>query len=260
MFTTSRILAVSLLATLASALPTTLPKLTKDQALKIIRQETGSTVYSACSVPGTVAITFDDGPYLYTDEIVATLAQYNAKATFFVNGNNFQCIYSPENEMRLKNAYAAGHQLASHTWSHLDWVTLSDDELLLEMTRTDDALTKIVGVKPAFVRPPFGSYNDASVEVAKSNGQTIAIWDFDSLDSDGVTSPDESVTLYQNVAAQKPTSILTLNHETSESTARRVLPYAMGVLSAQGYSFVTVAECLGGLAPYQTVAEPQVRD
>ncbi|KAG9036565.1 Carbohydrate esterase 4 protein [Tulasnella sp. UAMH 9824] len=261
MFTTSRILAASLLAALASALPTTLPKLTKDQALKVIRQETGGSVISACTVPNTVAITFDDGPYLYTNEIVETLAQFNAKATFFVNGNNFECIYSPENEMRLKNAYAAGHQLASHTWSHLDWVTLSDLELLNEMTRTDDALTKIVGVKPAFVRPPFGSYNEDSVRVANANGQTIAIWDFDSLDSDGVTTPDESVALYQNVATEKPVSILTLNHETSEGTARQVLPFALNVLSTQGYQFVTVAECLGGVVPpYQSVAEPQVRD
>lgn len=30
----------------------------------------------------------DDGPYIYNTQIVNTLKQYNAKATFFVNGNN----------------------------------------------------------------------------------------------------------------------------------------------------------------------------
>ncbi|KIO23652.1 carbohydrate esterase family 4 protein [Tulasnella calospora MUT 4182] len=259
MFTTSRILAVSLLATLASALPTTLPKLSKDQALKMVRQATGGAVYTSCSVPNTVAITFDDGPYTYNTDIVNTLGQYNAKATFFVNGNNYQCIYTPENEQRLKTAFAADHQIASHTWAHLDWTTLSNDQLLSEMTRTDDALTKILGVKPAFVRPPYGSYNAGSQEVAASNGQSIVIWDFDSGDSVG-ESEQQSETDYQNIANQQPSSILTLNHETYETTAHEVLPFALNALQAKGYQFVTVAECLGGMAPYLEQGEPQARD
>ncbi|KAG8912872.1 Carbohydrate esterase 4 protein [Tulasnella sp. 417] len=259
MFTKSRILAVSLLASLASALPTTLPKLSKDQALKMVRQATGAPVYTACTVPSTVAITFDDGPYIWNTEIVNTLAQFNALATFFFNGNNYQCIYSPENEERLKIAYAAGHQIASHTWSHSDWTTLSNDQLMTEMTRTDEALTKILGVKPAFVRPPYGAYNEASTEVAAANGQSIVIWDFDSGDSAGA-SVEQMETTYQNTINEGPSSILTLNHETYDSTAHEVLPFALAALQAKGYNFVTVAECLGGLEPYAAVTEPAVRD
>ncbi|KAG8909125.1 Carbohydrate esterase 4 protein, partial [Tulasnella sp. 408] len=282
MFTTSRILAASLLATLASALPTSLPKLSKDQALNVVRQATGGTVYTSCSAPNTVAITFDDGPYIYNADIVNTLGQYNAKATFFVNGNNCeykwslevedtgwrltsllsrsdQCIYTEENQQRLQNAYGAGHQIASHTWAHLDWTTLSNDQLMSEMTRTDEALTKILGVKPAFVRPPYGSYNAASQDVARENGQSIVIWDFDSGDSVGA-SAQQSETAYQNIINQGPSSILTLNHETYETTAHEVLPFALNALQAKGYQFVTVAECLGGLEPYLSVGEPQARD
>ncbi|KAG8950185.1 Carbohydrate esterase 4 protein, partial [Tulasnella sp. 408] len=259
MFTTSRILAASLLATLASALPTSLPKLSKDQALNVVRQATGGTVYTSCSAPNTVAITFDDGPYIYNADIVNTLGQYNAKATFFVNGNNYQCIYTEENQQRLQNAYGAGHQIASHTWAHLDWTTLSNEQLTSEMTRTDDALVKILGVKPAFVRPPYGSYNSNSQDVAAQNGQSIVIWDFDSGDSVGA-SAKQSETDYQNIINQGPSSILTLNHETYETTAREVLPFALSALQAKGYQFVTVAECLGGLEPYLSVGEPQARD
>ncbi|KAG8955182.1 Carbohydrate esterase 4 protein [Tulasnella sp. 424] len=265
MFTTSRILAFSLLATLASALPATnkrAPKLhdyTEHEAIALVRQATAATVYTACSVPNAVAITFDDGPYTWTTEIVNTLAQYSAKATFFVNGNNYECIYSPENEQRIKTAAAAGHQIASHTWGHLDWTTLSKEKLLSEMTLTDTAIVKLLGVKPAFVRPPFGKYNAASQEVAAANGQSIVIWDFDSGDSMG-ESATKSEADYQTVANQHPTSILTLNHETYAGTAHTVLPFALQVLQAKGYSFVTVAECLGGLNPYLSATTPAVRD
>ncbi|KAG9048548.1 Carbohydrate esterase 4 protein [Tulasnella sp. UAMH 9824] len=256
MFTTSRLLALSLLATLVSALPANfterapeLGDLTEDEALSLVERATLAPVYSKCTTANTVAITFDDGPYIYNTDIVNTLKQYNAKATFFVNGNNYQCIYSTDNEKRLKAAYNAGHQIASHTWAHLDWQTLSKDKLKSEMTKVDTALTKILGVKPNFVRPPYGSYNTASREVAAANGQSIVIWDFDSGDSVGKT-PAQSNKLYDDLAKKKPSTILTLNHETYSGTAKTVLPHALSVLKAKGYKFVTVAECLGNKAPY----------
>ncbi|KAG8915707.1 Carbohydrate esterase 4 protein [Tulasnella sp. 408] len=263
---TSRIFAFSLLATLASALPANitarapdLGDLTEDEALSLVERATLATVYSKCTTPNTVAITFDDGPYTWNTDIVNTLKQYNAKGTFFVNGNNYECIYSTANEQRLKTAYQAGHQIASHTWAHLDWTTLSKDKLKSEMTKTDTALTKILGVKPAFVRPPYGNYNNASREVAAANGQSIVIWDFDSGDSVGKTV-QQSETEYQNVANKKPSTILALNHETYETTAKQVLPYALKTLKAKGYKFVTVAECLGGKNPYLTKTTAGKRD
>ena len=47
---------------------------------------------SAPKSPNTVALTFDDGPGIYEPELLATLAKYNAKATFFLNGNNCEYI------------------------------------------------------------------------------------------------------------------------------------------------------------------------
>ncbi|KAG8937692.1 Carbohydrate esterase 4 protein [Tulasnella sp. 408] len=226
MFTTSRVLAFSLLATLASALPANitargpeLEDLTEDEALSLVERTTLAPVYSKCTTSNTVAITFDDGPYTWNTDIVNTLKQYNAKGTFFVNGNNFRS----------------------------------------EMTRTDTALTEMLGVKPAFVRPPYGNYNTASREVAAENGQDIVIWDFDSGDSVG-KSAQQSKDEYRKVADQRPSTILTLNHETYETTAYDVLPYASQKLQAKGYSFVTVAECLEGKNPYLTKTTPGKRD
>jgi len=48
----------------------------------------GSEGIYDCVEPGTMALTFDDGPFIYTDHILDLLDQYNAKATFFMTGIN----------------------------------------------------------------------------------------------------------------------------------------------------------------------------
>jgi hypothetical protein len=59
----------------------------------IQRTQSGSVLYGAqglynCVTPGTMALTFDDGPYIYTSHILDLLAQYDAKASFMITGNN----------------------------------------------------------------------------------------------------------------------------------------------------------------------------
>lgn len=75
-------------------------------------------VINQCTVPGTIALTFDDGPYIYTPTVLDTLASYGAVATFFLNGVNEENLGSGiENFPHLaRRALAEGHQLASHTY------------------------------------------------------------------------------------------------------------------------------------------------
>ncbi|KAG8707104.1 Carbohydrate esterase 4 protein [Ceratobasidium sp. 423] len=200
-------------------------------------------VITKCTVPNTVALTFDDA-------IIAA----GGKATFFVNGNNYGCIYDAENVERVKYLYDAGHQVASHTWAHKDLATLTWDQVHDEMWRVEQALQRITGAVPAFMRPPYGSYNDNVLAASAVRGQKVAIWDFDSGDSVGAT-PAESKQRYTDIANQHPSTILTLNHETHEGTAHEVIPHAISVLQAKGYKLVTLAECLGE-QPYQSVGSP----
>src|SRR5579871_1483657 len=67
------------------------------------------TIITSCTVPGTFALTFDDGPYIYTDELLNLLASNGVKATFFVNGQNFANIFSfTSTVQRMVND---GHQI-----------------------------------------------------------------------------------------------------------------------------------------------------
>jgi peptidoglycan/xylan/chitin deacetylase (PgdA/CDA1 family) len=139
----------------------------------------------------------------------------------------------------------------------------------------DEALIRIAGVNPSFMRPPYGEYNDAVRQVAASRGQVLTLWDYD---SDGSRPPTaQSIQGYTDLAARHPLNALTLNHETNgafsafwivvaldaivtnnvaEGTAHEVLPHAIRVLQAAGYNLVTVAECLG-MSPYQSVTALQ---
>ncbi|KAF8875509.1 chitin deacetylase [Infundibulicybe gibba] len=218
------------------------------------KRSPGQVIYQ-CSVPNTVALTFDDGPYNYIYDIVNTLDDAGAKGTFFLNGNNYGCIYDKADG--IKYAYDHGHQIASHTWSHAHLNTLNWDQLHDEFWRVELASMRITGAKPAFMRPPYGEFNDLVVAVANNRGQAVTIWDFDSGDSVGV-SPADSKNRYNDVANNHPSTVLALNHETVASTAYDVLPYAIQRLQQAGYRLVTVAECMGQPA-YQSVGSPEPR-
>ncbi|KAG7451447.1 carbohydrate esterase family 4 protein [Guyanagaster necrorhizus] len=221
-------------------------------------RQLSAKVITSCSVPNTAALTFDDGPWKYSEQIVDTLDARGIKATFFVNGDNYGCIYGDAQAQALKNAYSKGHQIASHTWAHKDLATLSRDEVDSEFTGVDKALESILGVKVAFVRPPFGSYSADVLQVAAEHGQNVIIWDFDSGDGSGV-SPARSKSRYDKLVASHPNTILALNHETYVTTATTVLPHAIEELQDAGYELVTVADCLG-LSPYLSVGNAGTND
>ncbi|KAJ2928674.1 hypothetical protein H1R20_g8388, partial [Candolleomyces eurysporus] len=126
------------------------------------------------------------------------------------------------------------------------------------MWKIDDALSKILGITPAFIRPPYGSYNDLALQAAAFRGQTVVTWDFDSQDSAGA-SADTSKGLYSQVVEKHPDTILSLNHETSDTTVHQVLAFAIQKLQSAGYKLVSVADCLGQ-APYLNTQPPGERD
>jgi len=70
-------------------------------------------IINSCTVKGTVALTFDDGPYIYTANVLQQLDAAGHKATFFMNGQNYDSIYNYEPQ--LQQMIAEGHQIGAHT-------------------------------------------------------------------------------------------------------------------------------------------------
>lgn len=73
-------------------------------------------VITKCTEPNSIALTFDDGPHkVLTPELLKTLKNNGVKATFFVNGENYNNVAN-EGAL-LKQMLADGHQIGSHTYA-----------------------------------------------------------------------------------------------------------------------------------------------
>ncbi|KAH8921559.1 carbohydrate esterase family 4 protein [Atractiella rhizophila] len=217
--------------------------------------------YVTCKNPKQVAITFDDGVYEYEASVAQYLKGQNVTATFFVNGNNWACIYDANSVKMLQAIIANGHQLASHSWSHPDMTTLSDTQVRQQLDLVETATKKIVGVVPKFFRFPYGAKNDHLLEIAKEYKYETVLWNFDTEDADGATvSYSEGV--YDDVAASYPNPAIVLNHSPYKTTTNTVIPYAIKKLKAKGYEFVDVATCTGYQKSqwYKSTTTPGTRD
>ncbi|KAJ7249590.1 hypothetical protein C8J57DRAFT_686585, partial [Mycena rebaudengoi] len=152
-----------------------------------LEHRTTPQVYDACINANDIALTFVC-PWIHLRNISDQFTAAGANATFFFNGNNFDCIYSSDRISDIKYAYAAGHMIGSHTWSHADLTELSTAQIQDGMFRIEEAFSRILGIKPAFMRPPFGSFNNNIQSIAAARGQSLALWDWDTGDADGNTT------------------------------------------------------------------------
>lgn len=97
-----------------------------------------------------IALTFDDGPGQWTEPILDLLADYSARATFFVVGSTAK--QRPE---VIRRMHADGHEIGNHTWSH-PWLErdCDDGRVRDELERTNAVITDIVGRAPRRFRGP----------------------------------------------------------------------------------------------------------
>ncbi|KAF9116125.1 hypothetical protein BGX27_004708 [Mortierella sp. AM989] len=213
----------------------------------LLQKRATATIITRCTIPGTIAITFDDGPFLYTDGLLDILQSRAIKATFFMNGNTYGRI--EDFAASVKRAYQDGHQVASHTWDHKDLTSLSQSDALGEMTMLEDAFKKIIGVRPTYMRPPFGSLNAPVLEMLDQRNYTVITWDTDTQDWAHPTDFEASYKLYEtllnNAEDIKQPGHIVLQHEVNQVTALQVAPMAIDLALVRGYKVVTVGECLG---------------
>ncbi|PHH52031.1 Chitin deacetylase [Ceratocystis fimbriata CBS 114723] len=204
-----------------------------------------------CKVPGTMAITFDDGPYLYTDDLLDILAEYDVSATFFINGKNIGRSLDRDKfkQKIVKRAYSEGHQIGSHTWSHRDLSVTKGAAREQQMTELEDTLIDIIGVKPTYMRPPYGSCDAQCMAHMANMGYRVIHWSLDTLDY-GVRTVDEMNVVEESFEKKLPTNTeepgpIVLAHDSLELTVYQLaVPMIEKSLEA-GFQLVTVGECLG---------------
>ncbi|KAJ1028552.1 hypothetical protein NDA16_001718 [Ustilago loliicola] len=216
-------------------------------------------VQTRCTTSRCLSITFDDGPYESMTKLVDTLDNAGGqKATFFVNGNNYRCIYDDASVQRLRYTYERGHQICSHSWSHPDISTLNNQQLDQQVQLVEDALWKILGVVPACFRAPYGSIRQDQIQYLNNRwGLVVVHWNYDSNDANGYGT-EYGLNLYRNLKA--PTHAIVLNHETVPGTPNTVIPRAVNIVRQNGYQGSQTTAATLRYNPYKVVGRYGNRD
>ncbi|WP_239648576.1 polysaccharide deacetylase family protein [Nocardiopsis chromatogenes] len=188
-----------------------------------------------CDAVPCVALTYDDGPGPYTDELLDTLAAEEVRATFFVVGENAQS--SPEPVARTASE---GHEVGNHSWAHDDLTEKTGPEVARDLERASLAITGATGSWPDLMRPPYGAVSETSL--AHTYYPAI-LWDVDSRDWTGLDS-DEIV---DSTMSQVSPGSIVLMHDSIAPTVEAA-PELIRRLRDEGYHFVTVSEILDNTA------------
>ncbi|CAK5284777.1 unnamed protein product [Mycena citricolor] len=219
--------------------------------------------YTQCVEEGQMAIAFDDGPWIYEPYILDVLKQANITATFFLNTNNYGCIYNETLLEQVRAVIAANHVVGCHGERHLDLTTLNDTQRNAEIGNCLTGIKKVTGYLPAFFRPPYGAQNADVLKALAAFNLTAVGWDEDTEDSKEGATYANSKAVVDDMANSgfDQGMALWLMHETYEFTAKQLLQYIIDVGNDQGFTFVTVPECLGmkGME-YQSIGQPAKRD
>lgn len=178
-----------------------------------------------------IALTFDDGPSGFTEELLDGLEMYDAKVTFFVIGS--QAEKKPE---IVKRAYEAGHLIGNHTYSHIDFYKTSLSEIKDDIVKSSAVIESITGVKPLFVRAPYGNVNFIQL---KQLDCFFIHWSSSTYD----WFREDEEYIYKRIMKEAKDGAIILMHDTREVTVKAVLR-AIPELQEQGFELVRVDELL----------------
>lgn len=180
-----------------------------------------------------VALTFDDGPHPdFTPKLLAILAKYNVKATFFVIGHMAEA--HPE---LIKAEYQAGHCIANHTYHHVNLTKIPEDEVRTEWQACNDVVQSILGLRMKFCRPPGGDYDRSVITAARDVGLTTVLWTDDPGD---YASPGSNVIEARTLRRIGNGAIILL-HDGVQQTVD-VLPQIIEHVKSRGFAFQTVEQ------------------
>ena len=175
-----------------------------------------------------VYLTFDDGPSIYTNDILDILDSYNVKATFFVVGKE-----ETNAEEALQRIVDEGHTLGMHSYSHkYKELYESMDSFTQDFARIRDSIYQATGVESVCYRFPGGSSNTVSeidmhdfIDYLDSQG--VEYYDWNVSSGDGGSMKLSTDTLLENCTKDidtRDTSIILLHDSAEKPTTVEALP------------------------------------
>jgi peptidoglycan/xylan/chitin deacetylase (PgdA/CDA1 family) len=193
---------------------------------------TAGLVPEIYSVPqGDVAITIDDGPSSYTDQIIAVLKRFGVHATFFFIGDRLKMYPNA-----VRDAVNAGDVVGNHSETHPLMTDLSLEQQQQQIETTEQQLKQYGDPSPMFYRPPYGAFNNVTEQILSKDHLILALWNRDPRDW-ATSSPQQVIDAVVNGNPSGGIFDMHDNRVTLEA-----LPTIIQTLQQRGLHFVVLGE------------------
>ena len=196
---------------------------------------------------GIIYLTFDDGPSENTDKVLKILKKYDAKATFFVTGNNQKYNDS------IRKAEKQGNTIALHTYTH-DYATVysSTEAYFNDLQQISDMVKQITGKAPKYIRFPGGSSNMVSANYSQGimskldsmvHERGYEYFDWNCSSGDAASNSVPAQTIVDNSTNCNYDQIMLLFHDSSPKTSTvEALPAIIENYKSRGYVFKAISD------------------
>lgn len=196
---------------------------------------------------GCVALTFDDGPDpVFTPKLLDLLREKRVKATFFVVGKR-----ADQHPEIVRRAWAEGHLVANHTWSHYPlFCFLMPRRLRTEIDHGTESVRRSCGFRPRLFRSPVGLRHPLLEPYLKDAGLEYVSWTIRTRD----TLTANSSVLARRILNKVTSGDIILLHDRlprGTDAMLEVLPGIIDELRERGFKFVLAGprEDGGGTLP-----------
>jgi peptidoglycan-N-acetylglucosamine deacetylase len=207
-------------------------KATEEQAIDNVLSYTPA-VTSGGGKGHELALTFDDGPGPYTQQLVGVLNRLHVHATFFAIGEE-ERYFSEGTKLELHS----GDVVGDHTETHPMMASLSAHEQREELVEQIARIELLGGPRPRLFRPPYGSFDATTFHILHQLHLLMVLW---STDTSDYTLPGVRAIVQSALAGAHPGAII-LMHDAGGDRSETIaaLPTIIAGLRRKGLEPVTI--------------------
>ena len=176
-----------------------------------------------------IAITFDDGPGIYTNDLINILKDNKASSTFFVLGKNIEYYKDT-----IRYMHESKMEIGYHSYNHKNFKRQKLEVIKDEFYKSNNILYNITGEVFHLIRPPYGEINK---NIKNSLDASFILWDVDTLDW-RYKDVDYLVNYTLDNINDKDIILFHDIHKTSIDAIEKLLP----LLYVNGYQVLTVSD------------------
>ncbi|MFP4978506.1 polysaccharide deacetylase family sporulation protein PdaB [Paenibacillus sp. CN-4] len=206
--------------------------------ITVFADEAPSAIYSVPTEKKVIALTFDiSWGEKRPEPILKVLEDKKVqKATFFLSSP-----WSKSHPAIVDKIKTAGYEIGSHGHKHVNYSSLSSEEIRHQINTAHTILTDMTGKAPNLIRMPNGDFDKRVLQIAGEMGYKVIQWDTDSLDWKNIGTQN---IVDRVVGKAHPGDIVLLHASDSCKQTHEALPIIIDQLRSKGYEFVTVSELI----------------